>query len=73
MWVDGSSQDMVIIWHTLSHIYSKWLWNIEEFLKEWLRILKDDGRLWIIDYTWENNKFEDALENTGLKKYFKVN
>ena len=73
VWIDDGSQDMVIIWHTLSHIYNKWLWNIDEFLREWLRILKDDGKLWIIDYTWENKNFEDALENTDLKKYFKVN
>lgn len=69
-WMDSNSQDMAVIWHTLSHIYREW-WKIEDFLKEALRILKSDGKIWIIDYTWDNKEFENILVDTEKKEYYK--
>jgi len=72
-WIDIGSQDMVVIWHTLSHIHNKSDWSIKKFLEEWLKILKDDGKLWIIDYIWDNQEFENILINTNNKEYYKEN
>lgn len=69
-WIDDSSQDMVIIWHTLSHIYNS-AWNIKKFLEEWRRILENKWKLWLIDYCWTNSELEDKLKKTEYKQYYK--
>ncbi len=69
-WIDNATQDMVVIWHTLSHIYNQW-WNINGFLEEAERILKNDWNIWIIDYIWDNRWFEKKLSETEIKKYYK--
>jgi len=72
-WVDTNSQDFVIIWHTLWHIYSKSLLDIGDFLHEAQRLLKPGWKLYIIDYVWDISSLERLLEKTKLKKYYKVN
>ncbi len=73
IWIDANSQDMVIIAHTLWHIYNKSTWNIKDFLQQWYKILKPDWKLWIIDYVWDIRNLEKVLEKTDLKRYYKVN
>ena len=72
-WIDRDSQDIVLIAHTLSHIYKKPDWNIINFLSEALKILKSDWKLYIIDYVWDAPEMEKVLEKTKLKKYYREN
>lgn len=72
-WIDQNSQDIVVIAHTLSHIYNKSSWNIRDFLQQWYKILKSDWKLYIIDYVWDIKNLEKILEKTELKKYYRVN
>ena len=72
-WIDKNSQDFVVIAHTLSHIYNKSDWDIVEFLKEACKLLKSDGRLYIIDYVRDITELEKLLEITETKQYYKVN
>ncbi len=72
-WVDKNSQDVVLIAHTLSHIYNKSDWDIVNFLSEASKILKSDWRFYIIDYTRDIPDVEKVFEKTKLKKYYKVN
>ena len=72
-WVDRNSQDVVLIAHTLSHIYNKSDWDIVNFLSEASKILKSDWKFYIIDYIRDVPDVEKVLEETNLKKYYKVN
>ena len=72
-WVDKNSQDVVLIAHTLSHIYNKSDWDIVNFLSEASKILKSDWKFYIIDYIRDVPDVEKVLEKTNLKKYYKVN
>ena len=72
-WIDRNSQDVVIIAHTLSHIYNKSHWDIVNFLSEASKILKSDWKFYIIDYIRDIPEVEKILEKTKLKKYYKVN
>jgi len=72
-WIDKNSQDFVVIAHTLSHIYNKSDWDIVEFLKEACKLLKSDGKLYIIDYVRDITELEKLLEITETKQYYKVN
>ncbi len=72
-WIEENSQDVVIIWHTLWHIYNKSFWDIGEFLKEALKLLKSDWKLYIIDYVWDIIELERMLEKTDKKMYYRVN
>lgn len=72
-WVDKNSQDVVLIAHTLSHIYNKSDWDIVNFLSEASKILKSDWKFYIIDYIRDVPDVEKVLEETNLKKYYKVN
>ena len=71
-WIGDGTQDMVVIWYTLSHIHNA-SWNIKQFLKEGYKLLKNNWKLWIIDYGWYNKEFEKKLEETEFKIYHKVN
>ena len=72
-WVDNGSQDIVLIAHTLSHIYNKSDWDIVNFLSEASKILKSDWKFYIIDYIRDIPEVEKILEKTKLKNYYKVN
>ena len=72
-WIDTNSQDIVIVWHTLWHIYNKSLLDIGDFLREAQRLLKPGWKLYIIDYVWDISGLESMLEKTKLKEYYKVN
>jgi len=72
-WIDKNSQDIVVIAHTLSHIYNKSDWDIVEFLKEALKLLKSEWKLYVIDYLWDIPDLEKILEKTKLKEYYKEN
>lgn len=72
-WIDSDSQDIVLIAHTLSHIYNKSSWNIRDFIEQWYKILKTDWKLWIIDYVWNIKFLNEILQSTKLKIYYKVN
>lgn len=72
-WIENSSQDIVVIAHTLSHIYNKSDGDIVNFLSEASKILKSDWKFYIIDYTRDIPDVEKILEKTKLKKYYKVN
>lgn len=72
-WVDRNSQDVVLIAHTLSHIYNKSDWDIVNFLSEASKILKSDWKFYIIDYIRDIPDVEKVLEKTKLKNYYKVN
>lgn len=72
-WIEKNTQDIVIIGHTLWHIYNKSFWDIREFLKEALKLLKSWWKLYIIDYVWYINELERTLEKTDKKIYYKVN
>ena len=69
-WIGTGSQDIVVIWHTLSHIHKGWS-KINGFLEEALRILKNGWRVWIIDYVWDNKEFEEILKESETKKYYR--
>ena len=71
-WIEENSQDMVIIAHTLWHIYNKSFWDIIDFLNEALKLLKSEWKLYIIDYVWYIVELERMLEKTGRKKYYRV-
>ena len=73
VWIENNSQDVVVIAHTLSHIYNKSSWNIIDFLEEAFRILDLDWKLYIIDYVWDIKNLEKILKKTELKEYYKVN
>ena len=72
-WIDTASQDIVVISHTLWHIFSKSSMDIVDFLEESLKILKPGWRLYIIDYVWDMMDIDKILENTDLKMYYRVN
>ena len=72
-WIDRNSQDVVLIAHTLSHIYNKSHWDIVNFLSEASKILKSDWKFYIIDYIRDIPEVEKILEKTKLKNYYKVN
>ena len=72
-WIENSSQDIVVIAHTLSHIHKNPNINIKNFLEEWLKLLRDNWKLWIIDYIWCNPGLEGWLRKTELKEYFREN
>ena len=72
-WVDVNSQDIVLIAHTLSHIYNKSDCDIVNFLSEASKILKSDWKFYIIDYIRDIPEVEKILEKTKLKNYYKVN
>lgn len=72
-WIENSSQDIVIIAHTLSHIHKNPNINIKKFLEEWLKLLRDSWKLWIIDYIWCTQDLETKLRKTDNKEYFKEN
>ena len=72
-WIDKNSQDIVVIAHTLSHIYNKSDRDIIEFLSEASKILKSEWKLYIIDYLWDIPDLEKILKNTKLKEYYKEN
>ena len=72
-WVDKNSQDVVLIAHTLSHVYNKSDWDIVNFLSESSKILISDWKFYIIDYIRDVPDVEKVLEETNLKKYYKVN
>ena len=72
-WIDVGSQDIVIIAHTLSHVYNKTSCDIVDFLYESLKILKPGWKLYIIDYVGDMDVVENVLEKTDSKMYYKVN
>ena len=72
-WIDVNSQDIVLIAHTLSHIYNKSDCDIVNFLSEASKILKSDWKFYIIDYIRDIPEVEKILEKTKLKNYYKVN
>ena len=72
-WIDKNSQDIVVIAHTLSHIYNKSDWDIIDFLSEASKILKSEWKLYVIDYLWDILDLEKILKNTKLKEYYKEN
>ncbi len=72
-WIEKNSQDVVIIGHTLWHIYNKSFWDIGDFLKESLKLLKSEWKLYIIDYVWDIKELERMLEKTDKKIYYKLN
>lgn len=72
-WIDKNSQDVVLIAHTLSHIYNKSHWDIVKFLSEASKILKSEWKLYVIDYVWDISDVEQVFEKTDFKKYYKVN
>ena len=72
-WIDKNSQDLVVIAHTLSHIYNKSDWDIVDFLSEALKLLKSEWRLYIIDYVWDMEAIDEILKETDSKMYYKVN
>ena len=72
-WMGADSQDIVVIAHTLSHIYNKSHWDIVNFLSEASKILKSDWKFYIIDYIRDIPEIVKVLEKTKLKKYYKVN
>ena len=72
-WIDKNSQDIVVIAHTLSHIYNKSDWDIIDFLSEASKILKSEWKLYVIDYLWDIPDLEKILKNTKLKEYYKEN
>ena len=72
-WIDKNSQDIVVIAHTLSHIYNKSDWDIIDFLSEASKILKSEWKLYVIDYLWDIPDLEKILEKTKLKEYYKEN
>lgn len=72
-WVDTNSQDIIVIGHTLWHIYNKSLLDIGDFLQEAQKLLKPGWRLYIIDYVWDIAPLERMLEKTKLKQYYRVN
>ena len=72
-WIDKNSQDFMVIAHTLPHIYNKSDWDIVKFLKEGCKLLKSDGKLYIIDYVRDIPELEKILEITDKKEYYKVN
>jgi hypothetical protein len=72
-WVENNSQDFIIIWHTLWHIYNKSSLNVIDFLSESLRLLKSGWKLYIIDYVWDIRELEEFLKRTKLKEYYRVN
>lgn len=72
-WIGIDSQDMVIIAHTLSHIYNNTSCDIVEFLLESLKLLKPGWKLYIVDYVGDMGGVENVLEKTDCKKYYKVN
>lgn len=72
-WIDDNSQDIIIIAHTLWHIYNKSSLDIVDFLSESLKLLKPKWRLYIIDYTWDIGDIDKVLEKTDCKIYYNVN
>lgn len=72
-WIDKNSQDVVLIAHTLSHIYNKSHWDIVKFLSEASKILKLEWKLYVIDYLWDIPDLEKILDKTNLKEYYKEN
>jgi hypothetical protein len=72
-WIDRNSQDVVLIAHTLSHIYNKSHWDIVNFLSEASKILTSDWKFYIIDKIRDIPEVEKILEKTKLKNYYKVN
>lgn len=72
-WIDTASQDIVVISHTLWHIFNKSFLDIVDFLEEALKILKPGWKLYIIDYVWDIIDLEEVLEKTDLKMYYRVN
>lgn len=71
-WIGENSQDVVVIGHTLWHIYNKSFWDITDFLNEALKLLKPGWKLYIIDYVWDIVELERMLEKTGRKKYYRA-
>lgn len=69
-WVDENSQDFVIIWHTLWHVYNKSSWNVWDFLRESLKLVKPWWKIYIIDYVWKMKELEEMFFFTGLKQYY---
>ena len=72
-WIDNGSQDIVLIAHTLSHIYNKSDCDIVKFLSDASKILKSDWKFYIIDYIRDIPEVEKILEKTELKNYYRVN
>ena len=64
------SQNLVLINHTLSHIYKKHsLEDIKQTLLEWQRLLYDDWKLWIIDYKQDMEPIEKELQHKNPSRY----
>lgn len=72
-WIDTNNQDIIIIAHTLGHIYNKSSCDIVDFLEEALNLLKSGWKLYIIDYVWDMGSIDEILEKTDSKMYYKVN
>lgn len=72
-WIDKNSQDVILIAHTLSHIYNKSHWDIVKFLSEASKILESEWKLYVIDYVWDILDVEQVFEKTNFKKCYKVN
>lgn len=72
-WIDANSQDIVVIAHTLWHVYNKSSCDIVDFLEEALKLLKSGWKLYIIDYVWDMGGIDEILEKTDCKMYYKVN
>jgi len=71
-WIENDSQDLVVMGHTLSHLYKAWH-DIKKVLEEWLRILKQWGKLRIIDYFWDARELEEKMNKTQYKECLKAN
>ena len=71
--IGAESQDIVIIAHTLWHIYNKSSLDILDFLSEALKLLKPEWKLYIIDYVGDILEIDKVLEKTDCKMYYKVN
>ena len=71
-WIRTSSQDIVIIAHTLWHVYNKSLCDIVDFFEQSLKLLKPGWKLYIIDYIWDLGCIDEILEKTDLKIYYKA-
>ena len=72
-WIEPNSQDIVIVAHTLWHIFNKSTVDILDFFSEALKLLKPEWKLYIIDYIWDIMEMDKILEKSDMKMYYKVN
>lgn len=64
------TQDLVLINHTLSHIYKNFsLEDIKQTLSEWYKLLYDNWKLWIIDYKQDMQPIETWLQDKNASRY----